>query len=46
MAILVQRMIESDISFIIHSVDPINDDKNIVYMELALGQGETLASAN
>jgi phosphoglucan,water dikinase len=46
MAILVQRMIESEISFIIHSVDPISDDKNIVYMELALGQGETLASAN
>ena len=26
MAILVQRMIESEISFIIHSVDPISDD--------------------
>ena len=39
-------MIESEISFIIHSVDPISDDLNLVYMELALGQGETLASAN
>jgi phosphoglucan,water dikinase len=46
MAVLVQRMIESEISFIMHSVDPINDDKNVVYIELALGQGETLASAN
>ena len=29
-----------------HSQDPISNDKNIVYCELACGQGETLASAN
>ena len=46
MAILVQRMIDSEISFIIHSVNPINEDASQVYIELAIGQGETLASAN
>lgn len=46
MAILVQRMIDSEISFIIHSVNPINEDPSQVYIELAIGQGETLASAN
>jgi len=46
MAILVQRMIDSEISFIIHSVNPITDDPSQVYIELAIGQGETLASAN
>ena len=46
MAILVQRMIDSEVSFIIHSVNPINEDPSQVYIELAIGQGETLASAN
>ena len=46
MAVLVQQMIDSEYSFIIHSTNPINDDKNQVYIELACGQGETLASAN
>jgi phosphoenolpyruvate synthase/pyruvate phosphate dikinase len=39
-------MIDSEFSFIIHSTNPINDNKDEVYMELAVGQGETLASAN
>jgi len=46
MAVLVQRMVDSEISFIIHSVNPINEDASQVYIELAIGQGETLASAN
>ena len=46
MAILVQRMVDSEVSFIIHSVNPITDDPSQVYIELAIGQGETLASAN
>lgn len=46
MAILVQRMIDSEVSFIIHSVNPITEDPSQVYIELAIGQGETLASAN
>ena len=46
MAVLVQQMIDSEFSFIIHSTNPMTDDKNQVYIELAVGQGETLASAN
>ena len=46
MAILVQQMIDSEYSFIIHSTNPMTDDHNQVYIELAVGQGETLASAN
>lgn len=46
MAVVVQRMINSNVSFIMHSQDPIANDPNIVYCELACGQGETLASAN
>jgi phosphoenolpyruvate synthase/pyruvate phosphate dikinase len=46
MAVLVQQMIDSAFSFIIHSTNPITDNKNEVYIELAVGQGETLASAN
>ena len=46
MGILIQRMIDSQMSFVIHSVNPMTDDPNQVYMELAIGQGETLASAS
>jgi phosphoenolpyruvate synthase/pyruvate phosphate dikinase len=46
MAVLVQQMIDSVFSFIIHSTNPMTDDANQVYIELAVGQGETLASAN
>lgn len=46
MGILIQVMIDSQFSFIIHTTNPINDNQNQVYMEIAVGQGETLASAN
>jgi len=46
MAVLVQRMIEAEFAFIIHTTNPVNDDPNQVYIEIAVGQGETLASAN
>ena len=46
MAIVAQRMIDSEFSFIMHSSDPITKNSDIVYIELACGQGETLASAN
>lgn len=46
MAVLVQQMVSSEYSFIMHSADPISEDKNKVAIELAVGQGETLASAN
>ena len=46
MAVLVQQMINSEYSFIMHTTNPTNDNTNEVYIELACGQGETLASAN
>jgi phosphoglucan,water dikinase len=46
MGILVQEMIDSQISFIIHTKNPVDSNANQVYMEVAVGQGETLASAN
>jgi phosphoglucan, water dikinase len=44
MAVLVQRMLVPEYSFILHTVNPINGDAGEVYMELAVGLGETLAS--
>jgi phosphoglucan,water dikinase len=45
MAVLIQQMVFPDFSFIMHSVNPVNGDHLEVYMECAVGLGETLASA-
>jgi len=45
MAVLVQEMLEAELSFIMFSHNPINGAKNEVYIEMAVGMGETLASA-
>ncbi len=44
MAVLIQQMIAADYSFIIHTENPVNSRRNEVYMEMAAGLGETLAS--
>ncbi|KAL2649665.1 hypothetical protein R1flu_017793 [Riccia fluitans] len=44
MAILVQELISPDLSFVLHTVSPIDKDKNVVQAEIASGLGETLAS--
>ena len=46
MAILVQEMMNPELSFVIHTINPITLNKNEVYIELAYGLGETLASSN
>ncbi len=46
MAVLIQQMIIPDYSFVIHTVNPINYHFDEIYMELAVGLGETLASGN
>lgn len=46
MAILVQEMIHSEFSFIIHTCNPVTKNKDEVFIEMAIGLGETLASAN
>lgn len=37
MAVVVQRMVDSEFSFIMHSSDPITKNSDIVYIELACG---------
>lgn len=44
MAVLIQEMIIPDYSFIMHTLNPINLNKDELYIELAVGMGETLAS--
>ncbi|KAL9232718.1 hypothetical protein vseg_007793 [Gypsophila vaccaria] len=44
MAILVQEMLSPDISFVLHTLSPTDNDKNVVEAEIAPGLGETLAS--
>jgi len=45
MAVLIQQMVVPDLSFVLHTVNPVNRDSNEVYVEVAVGLGETLASA-
>lgn len=44
MAILVQELLSPDISFVLHTRNPVDNDSSVVQAELALGLGETLAS--
>jgi phosphoglucan, water dikinase len=44
MAVLIQQMILPDYSFIIHTENPVNRNRDEVYIETAVGLGETLAS--
>ena len=46
MSVLIQEQIHSDFSFIVHTKNPVNQNINEVYIEVAVGLGETLASAN
>lgn len=42
MAVLVQRLVEAEYAFVIHTVNPSNDDKDYMYAEVVVGLGETL----
>jgi phosphoglucan,water dikinase len=44
MAVLIQQMLVPEFSFIMHTVNPINYDRDELYVELAVGLGQTLAS--
>lgn len=44
MAVLIQEMIVPEYSFIIHTANPVTGGSNEVYVELAKGLGEALAS--
>ncbi|GJQ59157.1 MAG: hypothetical protein D8M57_07060 [Candidatus Scalindua sp. AMX11] len=44
MALLIQQTLTPDLSFILHTVNPITENRDEVYIELAVGLGDTLAS--
>ncbi|GAB4844035.1 Phosphoglucan, water dikinase, chloroplastic [Ancistrocladus abbreviatus] len=44
MAVLVQEMLSPDLSFVLHTLSPADNDQNIVEAEIAPGLGETLAA--
>ena len=44
MAILIQQQLQPDFSFVLHTSSPLDKDDSLVYAELAVGLGETLAS--
>ena len=39
-------MLQPDFSFVVHTRNPVTDDEEEAYIEIAVGLGETLASAN
>lgn len=44
-AVLIQQMLAPDYSFVLHTVNPIYHNRQEAYAEIAVGLGETLASA-
>lgn len=44
MAVLIQTMLPSEFSFVLHTVHPLNRNPREAYAEIAVGLGETLAS--
>ena len=42
MAVLIQNVIPSEYSFVIHTKNPLNGNKNEIYVEIVKGLGETL----
>ena len=44
MAVLIMEMISSDLSFVLHTVNPLDRDETVLSTEMAVGLGETLAS--
>ncbi|EPR59823.1 pyruvate phosphate dikinase, pep/pyruvate binding domain-containing protein [Toxoplasma gondii GT1] len=45
MAVLIQELVSPELSFILHTVNPLEKDKHRLYAEICPGLGETLASA-
>ena len=44
MAILIQELLNPDLSFVLHTVNPISRNEREVYAEIVIGLGETLVS--
>ena len=45
MAVLIQHMLVPEFSFIMHTANPVSRNPDEIYIELAVGMGETLAAA-
>jgi alpha-glucan,water dikinase len=43
MSVLIQRVVEADYSYVIHTVNPFTDNRHEIYAEVVHGLGETLA---
>jgi phosphoglucan,water dikinase len=46
MAVLIQPMVVPEYAFVMHTVNPMNNHGQEIYMELAVGMGQTLASGD
>jgi phosphoglucan, water dikinase len=44
MAALIQELLVPDLSFVLHTINPISHNENEVYAEIVIGLGETLVS--
>ena len=44
MAVLIQRVVEADYSFVVHTVNPFTNNNNEIYAEVVLGLGEALVA--
>ncbi|MBF0506831.1 MAG: hypothetical protein HQL09_08340 [Nitrospirae bacterium] len=44
MSVLIQTVVETNYSFVIHTVNPFTNNKDEIYAEVALGLGEALAA--
>ena len=46
MSVIIMQMTEPVFSYVIHTINPVNKNENEIYIELAIGLGETLAQSN
>jgi alpha-glucan,water dikinase len=42
MAVLIQQVVEAEYAFVLHTVNPVTDDRGELFAEVVLGMGETL----
>jgi alpha-glucan,water dikinase len=42
MAVLIQQVVEADYAYVIHTVNPVSNQRGEIYVEVVLGMGETL----
>ena len=45
-AVIVQKMVQSDIAGVAFSIDPVNNNRNVIVIEAALGLGEAVVSGS